>query len=269
MARAPVELFHDLTALDFDQDHDEDPFYAKVYEPLARENLLQILPGVPCRILDAGGGTARWSLWLAGLGHHLVLTDISTGMLEVARNKIQAAGVSDRIHVLRADIACMPELVSNQFDLSMAQGDPVSYCANPANALAELARVTRPGGHVLVSVDSRMKAARAMAAQDWERAAQILSSGEMNSFNPQGLSFRLHAFTVSELMELFSQHGLRVMRVIGIPAFFHLLHPEVQQQLLKDDAMRGPYLEIEKRFAAEIGWAGAANHIQIIGMKEP
>jgi SAM-dependent methyltransferase len=268
MEKTQVEIFHDLTAVDFDHSHDEDPFYAKIYEPLAQENLLQFLPPPPALILDAGGGTGRWSVWLAKLGYNVVLTDISNGMLAVAGNKIKASGLSDRIRLLRADIGCMPELASDQFDLTMAQGDPVSYCANPENAIAELARLTRFGGLVVVSVDSRIKAVRAMTELKWERASQILSLGKMDSYNPQNMPFPLHAFSVSELMEVFTQHGLHILQISGVPAFFQLLQPKVQQRLLEDASLRAPYLEIEKRFAGEIGWAGAANHIQVIGIKK-
>jgi SAM-dependent methyltransferase len=261
----PVELYHDLTAWDFDRAHDEDPYYSKIYEPLARENLGRLLPSTPCRILDAGGGTGRWALWLAGLGHSVVLTDLSSAMLEVAQEKFSAVGCD--VEVLRSDICDMPALADDQFDLSMAQGDPLSYCHDPSRALAELARVTRPGGHVLVSVDSRIRAVRGMARLEWQHTAEILATGEMLSTNDQNIPFRLHAFTVGELRSLFDQTGLEFVRVVGIPAFFQLLPRETQERILTNADDLESYLDIERQFADDPGWAGAANHIQMVGAK--
>jgi ubiquinone/menaquinone biosynthesis C-methylase UbiE len=265
MHKEPVEIYHDLTARDFDRSHDEDQYYSKIYEPLARENLRRSLPTTPCNILDAGGGSGRWSLWLAEIGHKVVLTDISSAMLEVAQEKIRATGSA--IKVLRCDICEMPGLADNQFDLSMAQGDPISYCKDASRALAELVRVTRPGGCVVVSVDSRIKAIKAMAAMEWQRAKEILTTGDMFSTNPQNMPFRLHAFTVTELGELFARNNLQVTRIVGIPAFFHLLPLKAQQQIFNNADDLENYLEIERQFADEPGWAGAANHIQVVGVK--
>jgi ubiquinone/menaquinone biosynthesis C-methylase UbiE len=35
----------------------------------------------------------------------------------------------------------MNEFKDNTFDLAIAEGDPVSYCSNPDQAISELARV--------------------------------------------------------------------------------------------------------------------------------
>lgn len=50
------------------------------------------------------------------------------------------------------------------FDVTVCYGGPISYAVDRTeDAIAELARVTRPGGHVLVSVMSLVGALQAYA----------------------------------------------------------------------------------------------------------
>ena len=58
--------------------------------------------GPRMRALDVGGGTGRLSILLADRVGSVVVTDPSAGMVQVARERIEAAGLSDR---LRADFS--------------------------------------------------------------------------------------------------------------------------------------------------------------------
>jgi len=264
----PVETFHDQDAPTYDRRYDENPFFVKVYEPVTWDNMRRFLPPPGGRILDAGGGTGRWALPLARMGYQVTLTDISAGMLEMARRKLEAEGLAERVTIRRMDICDMRDLPDGHFDLAMAQGDPLSYCGDPDRAVAELARVTRPGGHVIGSVDSRIQAVGAMAEGDWDLAEQILSTGAMRwpSDDP-ALAFPIHAFTVGELQALFERHGLRVVRVVGKPVFLGRLPPETRQRILEDDEALARLLDLELRFADASGWAGSAGHFEMVGVK--
>lgn len=263
-----VEAFHDQDAPTYDRRYDENPLYTKVYEPVTWDNIQRFLPPPGGRILDAGGGTGRWAIPLARLGYPVTLVDISAGMLEVARHKVEAEGLADRVIIRRMDICDLGELPEEYFDLAMAQGDLLSYCSDPDRALAELTRVTRSGGYVIASVDSRIQTIGAMAEQKWDLAEQVLSTGAMvwRSEDPS-LSFPIHAFTVGELRTLFERHGLQVVRILGKPVFFPRLPPEVRQQLLEDEASLARLLNLEMRYADDPGWAGSAGHIEMVGIK--
>ncbi len=54
--------------------------------------------------LDVGGGTGRLSILLAGSVGSVVVTDLSAGMVGVARERIEAAGLSDRLRAVQADL---------------------------------------------------------------------------------------------------------------------------------------------------------------------
>ena len=54
--------------------------------------------------LDLGGGTGRLSILLADLVGSVVVTDPSAGMVQVAQERIKAAGLSDRLRAVQADL---------------------------------------------------------------------------------------------------------------------------------------------------------------------
>ena len=54
--------------------------------------------------LDVGGGTGRLSILLSERVGSVVVTDPSAGMVQVARERIQEAGLSDRLRAVQADL---------------------------------------------------------------------------------------------------------------------------------------------------------------------
>ena len=99
------------------------------------------------RVLDAGAGPGRFTLELLRLGAHVTALDISPGQLELLR-----ARVPD-VEAMVGDITDLSGFADDAFDVTVCFGGPLSYVVDRAEqALAELARVTKPGGHLLVSV---------------------------------------------------------------------------------------------------------------------
>ena len=60
------------------------------------------------RALDVGGGTGRLSILLADRVGSVVVTDPSAGMVQVAAERIEAAGLGDRLRAVRADLTTDP-----------------------------------------------------------------------------------------------------------------------------------------------------------------
>lgn len=56
------------------------------------------------RAVDVGGGTGRLSILLGDLVGSVLVTDPSAGMVQVARKRIEAAGLSDRLRAVQADL---------------------------------------------------------------------------------------------------------------------------------------------------------------------
>jgi ubiquinone/menaquinone biosynthesis C-methylase UbiE len=108
------------------------------------------------RVLDVGAGPGRFTIELAELGAEVVVADISPQQLEQNRRRLAEAGLED--HVLErvlADVTDLSQFEDASFDAVVCYGGPLSYVVDRAEeGVAELLRVTRPGGHVLLSVMS-------------------------------------------------------------------------------------------------------------------
>lgn len=97
-------------------------------------------------LLDVAGGTGVVSVELAGLGWSVVVLDASLGMLEIAAGRLPGrvcAAAGDRLPVADAsvDVVTMIWLL-HLLDVPTAD-----------RMVAEAARVLRPGGHLVTTVD--------------------------------------------------------------------------------------------------------------------
>ena len=99
--------------------------------------------------LDIGTGTGRLLELFAPRAKHAVGIDLSREMLSVARANLERAGLR-HVSVRQADLYQLP-LPGTSFDV-VTMHQVLHYLEDPAAAIAEAARVVRPGG-VLVIVD--------------------------------------------------------------------------------------------------------------------
>jgi SAM-dependent methyltransferase len=84
---------------------DDDPGHEKRQVAIARaiKEAVNLSPRMSA--VDVGGGTGRLSILLADLVGSVVVTDPSAGMVRVARERIEAAGLGDRLRAVQADLA--------------------------------------------------------------------------------------------------------------------------------------------------------------------
>ena len=103
------------------------------------------------RILDLAAGTGASSAALAGSGAEIVAADFSPGMIAEGRRRYgpdAAGGGIPNLTFVEADATDLP-FGDDEFDaVTMSFG--LRNVNEPKKALAELLRVTRPGGRVVV-----------------------------------------------------------------------------------------------------------------------
>lgn len=103
------------------------------------------------RALDVACGTGDMTALLArlvGPRGHVTGLDFSEGMLAVARRRLHRLGLAARVEWVVGDALQLP-FADGSFDL-VTMGFALRNVADLDRALAEMARVTRPGGRVLV-----------------------------------------------------------------------------------------------------------------------
>jgi len=103
-------------------------------------------------VLDAGSGPGRFSISAARLGGRITVLDISDRQLELAKQKLSEANLLNSIEqFVRADIADLSMFPDGCFDSVICFGGALSYvCEERHQAAREIARLTRPGGIILV-----------------------------------------------------------------------------------------------------------------------
>lgn len=106
------------------------------------------------RVVEIGCGSAPCSRWLAHEGADVVALDISAGMLARAAELNRETGVA--VPLLQADAAALP-LGTASVDLACSAFGGLPFVADASAVLAEVARVLRPGGRFVASVNHPMR----------------------------------------------------------------------------------------------------------------
>lgn len=106
------------------------------------------------RILDVATGTCDLALAAMKLDPVCIHgIDISSGMLELGRQKVEKKGMSDRIELTKADSENIP-FENDFFDVAMVAFGVRNF-ADPNKGLSEMGRVLRKGGMIMVLEFSR------------------------------------------------------------------------------------------------------------------
>ncbi|MGY1642796.1 class I SAM-dependent methyltransferase [Geodermatophilus sp. SYSU D00703] len=106
------------------------------------------------RVLEVGCGSAPCSRWLRRAGAEAVALDLSGGMLARAAELNRSTGTA--VPLVQADVGALP-LTSESVDLACSAYGGLPFVADVEGALAEVARVLRPGGRFVASVNHPMR----------------------------------------------------------------------------------------------------------------
>jgi demethylmenaquinone methyltransferase/2-methoxy-6-polyprenyl-1,4-benzoquinol methylase len=134
------------------------------------------------RVLDLAAGTGASSRALAGAGARCVACDFSLGMLAVG-----ARGQADRVNFVAGDALALP-FADRAFDaVTISFG--LRNVADPDAALAEMLRVTRPGGVAVICEFSHLPARPIDAAYQRYLAAMLPVVAGRLSRNPGAYAY--------------------------------------------------------------------------------
>ena len=149
-----------------------------------------LLPLRPCRVLDAACGTGRHAEWLAARGHDLIGVDVSPAMLARARAKIPGGRFE------QGDLSALPQPDASVDAVLCTLA--LVHLADLRPALAEFARVVRPGGRVVISDVHPF-----LVALGWQ--AQFRTADGETGF------VRLHRHLASDYAQAAAEAGLAVV----------------------------------------------------------
>ena len=283
--RSPVERYHDRVAGLYDGIYDGDPYWEAVFA-LTWRNILRRLPrNAASRCLDVGCGTGRWGLRLAKSGYAVDFLDISQKMLDQAAARLAAMGREgirlDRLgaasagretslrpegglfwHASLDDLSFLPDA---SYDFMVGQGDALNCAEKPGRAFKELARLLRPGGIMLFSVDNRLQ-----GIDTHLREGDVAGLGE---FLRTGLTrwitddpderYSLTMFTPGQIRAMCRGRKLELVSLIGKT----VLPLRRFKELLAIPEKREPLLRLEESLHGEEALLGGAPHLEFAARK--
>jgi SAM-dependent methyltransferase len=208
------------------------------------------------RVLDIGCGPGRFTIELARIGARVVAADISPGQLALHERYVAEAGLEELVEDrVVCDVTDLSPFADGEFDAVVCYGGAVSYVIDDApRAIAELTRVTRPGGHALLSVMSlvgstlhALSGVLSVAGEHGPDAVRgVVDTGRLPTEFGGHLPMKMYRW--SELSELLGAHG----ELAAVTATGLFTDSEGHQDLLAS---------LELDLGAEPGAIDAGHHI--------
>ena len=154
-----VAAFFDSHALDWKTIYERPGVYEKIHQQ-RRTRALRLIDGLALpagsRVLEAGCGAGSIAVALSVRGHFVHATDVAAAMVSLTRRLAVEAKAEDRVHTSVADIRNL-NFPDSTFDLVVALG-VLPWIQPPLDpGVGEIARVLRPGGHMIVNIDNRWR----------------------------------------------------------------------------------------------------------------
>ncbi|WP_020572473.1 methyltransferase domain-containing protein [Parafrankia discariae] len=185
----------------------DDPYWA-FYEEVASAQLKEWLPADPIRVLDVSGPRARFARQMVAAGHEVVRVVGSLSAVDTPGESEPAPGPGAVRRVV-GDARSLDWFRPGSFDAVLAEARALSFCLATETTLEEIHRMLRPGGRLLLCVDSLLLGLARLAEQhrwaelsDVPRADVVLVPAEDGTIT--------RCFWPEELRALLTSAGLEV-----------------------------------------------------------
>jgi SAM-dependent methyltransferase len=229
------------------------------------------------RVLDIGGGPARYALWLAERGHRVTLADLSPDLLAIARRKIAQSPQGNHVEaIVQADARDLGRWADGSFDAALSLG-PFYHLPDQEDreqAAAELARVLRPGGLAFVAFMTRYGFLRRTAAIPDERhrltqpafVARLLEDGVFINDVPGRFTYGYGA-DPGEIAPFLQGHGFETVELLASEGIGWGIQDALAEMVTASPASHQAMLDILVRTADNPSILGASDHLLYVGEK--
>ncbi len=106
---------------------------------------MSLRKGMPLQILDAGGGTGIMTEVMLSLGHEVTLSDLSSEILSLAKNKL---GTHPNLHIQHMGILSIDN--KKKYDLVICHA-VLEWLQHPFEVICKLVDLVKPGGYLSLS----------------------------------------------------------------------------------------------------------------------
>jgi SAM-dependent methyltransferase len=224
------------------------------------------------RALDAGCGHGFQTALLQALGYETHGVDLAAALLDLARARVP------RAELACADVMALP-YPDGSFDVVSCCGSTLSFVTDPDRALAELARVLRPGGRLLLecehkwSLDLAWTAVSALTRDAlgygttvgtlWRALRRPLRAPIVLPYPGYGA---LTLFSARDLRRRLAAVGLRAERAWGIHAITNLIPSTVLHRPRLPRPLAALY-RVLRAIDTVIAPASLANSLVVLAVK--
>lgn len=234
------------------------PFNLELYDKLMMELLRPVIDTQESlKVLDAGGGTGKWSIYFSKHNHKVTLIDIAHPMLKVARKIVTDSGLENAITIHHGSITDLP-YEDNRFDFIFSDRNPISHCGpkdKSYHSIGEMYRVMKKGARIIGCVlNKHRKVAQLTSELKLDQALDLMRTGDLS----RGNGNCTHYFTASELSTVLEKTGFRNITLLPTTAFTEM----IPTAWLLDEIplQKCLQLEIESRKTPEVLSYGVRYH---------
>jgi ubiquinone/menaquinone biosynthesis C-methylase UbiE len=225
-------------------------------------------------VLDAGGGPGRYAIELAKLGYDVVLLDLVSEMLRMAKRKIKNERVQDKVkEIVEASIEDLSMYKDNTFDSVLCLGGALCHLVSKKRrekAVSELVRVAKGGAPIFVSVIGRLAVCINSVVYLWPEmleAPDVFREYTTTGDYFGGWGFApAHFYSIEELKKEFS-HKTTILEMVGLEGIFSA-HQRRYNQVYRQKKYNEILWEAHLKTCTNPCVVGTSQHFMIICRKK-
>lgn len=266
-----VEVYYNEAASKYENVFDI--MYFKIYDAITWKYLEPYIPSSSnALILDAGGGTGRWSIRIAKKGCRVVLLDASEGMLNVAKEKVIKEGLQHRISIEKGDIRKL-NYPDATFDMVLCE-HALFLLDEPNVAIKEFGRVLKKGAPLVVSAQNRyvhsivhLPAKEIPTPEKLDETLDILLCKKYDAMSKDG-KVKIYTWTPDEFRNLLEGNEFNVEKIVGKGMTMPLrITDELYRTNEYPEDLFNKILQLELALCEKPDALALAGHLQAIAYK--
>ncbi|MGF3104675.1 class I SAM-dependent methyltransferase [Rossellomorea sp. DUT-2] len=229
-------------------------------------------------VLDNGAGPGKYSMELAKAGYRVTLTDLTTRLVDLAKDKAEELDLDGQFEGFHAaDAIDLNMLEDEQFDSSLMLG-PMYHLQEENDrirAVQELKRVTKKDGLVFVAFMPRIRhiLTSLLSPDNWkpnndmDAIVQFSQSGCFNHAD-EGRFTGAYYFNIEDINPFMEANGFETIKLIGSNAGTVLNHDHWDYWREKGEGEVRKLIDLIIEKATNPYILGISSHLLYIGRKK-
>lgn len=258
-----AKQYYDDASIDYDVGQDQ--LFFKIYDSITWKYTEPYIPkSKNALVLDAAGGTGKWSIPIARKGPKVVLLDLSNGMIEVARKKIVSAALGERVETRVGNVSDL-DFDDETFDMVFCD-HALGFFDDASVAVAELARVLKRNATIIISAQNQYPLALSLFNNHIDTGINILERKQ-----PFLMRGKVPVYTMSpdQFRSTLEESSIKLSKIIGKGLVLTPLVLPMQTLYMEkyDEEYYQKILKVELELCERPDALALAGHLQAIGTK--